>query len=153
MTCSTIFGTIHIDVAKAEGNVHAAPADQQAGFTYPHEFRNIDVIEWPNSKPINWPNDKCNGVYAKRAQPQIAPKLLEFPVLPDGHLFPWNQPNPPADPGPVRAVFTFPDKVFCGVMVHDGIARNRHNPQEGANEGPFKLCTRRWSRSGPRGLA
>lgn len=141
MTCSTVFGTIHIDVAKAEGNIHAAPADQQAGFRYPHEFRNLEVIEWANTKPILWPNRECHGVFGKKAPPQIAPKLLAFPVFPDGHLFPWDQQNPPADPGPVRAVFTFPDKRFCGIMVHDGIAKNPHNPTEGVSEGPFKLCT------------
>ncbi|KAB2580682.1 hypothetical protein BFW01_g3347 [Lasiodiplodia theobromae] len=119
LRCKNTKGDFTISQNKAEGNIHAAPVgdpDKKEPKTksgYPHGYGNRDGITWPNKK--------CNDKNAK---------LLEFPVYPDGHLFPYNEKKSDLDPGPARAIYTYPSKDFCGVMAHtDG------------NAGGFALCS------------
>ncbi|OJD28974.1 ribotoxin [Diplodia corticola] len=121
VTCKTAGGNIRINLNKAEGNIHAAPrGDHDTKSGYPHELKNGD------GAIRTWPNRKCNDKHAE---------LLEFPVFPDGHLFPFDQEMKPADKsslltGSARAVYTHPGKDFCGVVAHT----------EKDNKGPFALC-------------
>ncbi|OJD33081.1 ribotoxin [Diplodia corticola] len=121
LVCKNTGGNIEISQNKAEGNIHAAPATKGGTKSgYPHEYKNLADGD---KKNIVWPNKNCN---AKDVT------LLEFPVFKDGHLFEYDQ-KKPADKtkiGPVRGVFTYPHKDFCGVMAHT----------EKDNKGNFALC-------------
>ncbi|KAF9224787.1 ribonuclease U2 [Gyrodon lividus] len=115
-TCSNSQGTIKISQNAAESNIHAAPlTDGTTKSSYPHKFQNVGGY--------NWPNSKCNF---KATSTNF---LLEFPVFADGHLYPFDV-KPKADPGPARAIFTYPSKDFCGVIAHTE-----------ANQGPLVLCS------------
>ncbi|KAI6160752.1 a-sarcin precursor [Pisolithus thermaeus] len=108
--CKNTHGDFHISVKHAKENVRAAPT--VAGSTgFPHPFPNYDGIQFRHAR--------CNhhGV-----------SLLEFPVYPDGHLYPFDQ-QPKHDPGPARVIYTAHKKEFCGVIAHtDG------------EKGHYKLC-------------
>jgi rRNA endonuclease len=56
--------------------------------------------------------------------------LLEFPVFPDGHAYNFNK-KPKDDPGAARVIYTYPQKVFCGVVSHTN-----------GNQGDLRLCRR-----------
>lgn len=56
--------------------------------------------------------------------------LLEFPTFPDGHDYKFDSKKPKEDPGPARVIYTYPNKVFCGIVAH----------QRG-NQGDLRLCS------------
>ncbi|KAI6018332.1 clavin precursor [Pisolithus marmoratus] len=97
--CKNTHGDFHISAKHAKDNVLAAPP--VAGSTgFPHPFANYDEIPFHNARC------KHHGV-----------SLLEFPVYPDGHLYPFDQ-HPKQDPGPARVVYTAHKKEICGVIAH-----------------------------------
>lgn len=120
VTCkNTALGSFHISNQKAEGNIHAAPLKNGGTRSgYPHQFT--------NAKNIKWHNRKCNNL----ARGVI---LLEFPVFKDGHLYNAES-KPKDDPGAARAIFTSPNKDYCGVIAHEGVGKE-------ANKGDLLLCS------------
>ncbi|KAI6046712.1 Ribonuclease/ribotoxin [Pisolithus marmoratus] len=122
-TCKTYKGNYKIDEDKAKNNVHLAPL--YSGRTgYPHLFHHYPDHDDKHHHHdyyhlLEFDNKKCNKKDAH---------LLAFPLFEDGHLYPYDK-EPKADPGLVRAIYTAPDKDFCGVLAHKG---GRH--------GLYELC-------------
>ena len=56
--------------------------------------------------------------------------LLEFPVFLAGHAYNCNK-KPKDDPGAARVIYTYPRKIFCGVVSHAN-----------GNQGELRLCRR-----------
>ena len=122
MTCKNAGGNFKISLSAAESASHHAQLNLGAGTTatsYPHEFQTFNDA-------VKFANPKCNrDGKGKRQQ-----TLLEFPVFPDGHQYPFNS-KPRANPGNARVIFTSPSKDFCGVISHT----------EKDNKGRFAWCT------------
>ncbi|KAI5987458.1 major allergen Asp F1 [Pisolithus albus] len=113
-TCKTSKGNYKIDEAKAKSNVHQAPLyPGRTGF--PQTFH----LSHDHYHEFEFDNKNCNRKGAD---------LLLFPLFEDGHLYPYDK-EPKADPGLIRAIYTAPDKDFCGVFADVG---GRH--------GPYELC-------------
>jgi rRNA endonuclease len=109
-------GSFQIDLARAEGNIHAAPLGVKTTASgYPHEYTNRDGMRWTNGH--------CNNL-------KTGTILLEYPVFADGHQYGHDQGHPKPDPGAARAIYTSPSKDFCGVISHTA-----------GNAGNFALCT------------
>ncbi|KAK4234482.1 Ribonuclease/ribotoxin [Achaetomium macrosporum] len=88
-------------------NAQAFPDRETSGLSgYPHEFANFQGFVWDFN---TW---RC-GNYKP---------LLEMPVFPDGHLYPWNVNRNAAggeQPGPARAIYAAAGGIeFCGLIAH-----------------------------------
>ncbi|KAK4203428.1 Ribonuclease/ribotoxin [Triangularia verruculosa] len=101
---------ITFNFARVLDNVQSFPDRETPGRSgYPHEFKNIQGIVWDFN---TW---RCSRSGYK--------PLLEMPVFPDGHLYPWDErrdsPNG-QNPGPARAIYAAPGGTieFCGLIAH-----------------------------------
>ncbi|KAF2436889.1 hypothetical protein EJ08DRAFT_691200 [Tothia fuscella] len=76
---------------------------------------------------IDWPNKACN---VPEKYYDLMKILVSIPVFEDQHFYEWNtEPAPP--PGDMRAVYTYPAKTFCGVLLY----------VNGGSTGEVALCT------------
>ncbi|KAJ3101333.1 hypothetical protein HDU97_001427 [Phlyctochytrium planicorne] len=102
-------------------------------------LRNIPLAHTPS----NYPHEFGNGEKLKFAKGCGGSSLREAPLLLNGHTYNYNSHHPRDDPGPVRVIFTYPGKKFCGIITHRG--RSRHatdvNPAPPQNQDFFDLCT------------
>lgn len=122
-------------------NLHSAPlSDGHTGSSYPHWFTNGydkrgdgslksglkgPLITFGNGECDKAPNHSSHGSGHKDHY------LLEFPVFEDGHEYKYDSKKPKEDPGPARAIYTYPNKDFCGIVAHtDG------------NQGDLVLCSK-----------
>nr|AAB66601.1 a-sarcin precursor [Talaromyces resedanus] len=121
---------------KAESNSHHAPlSDGKTGSSYPHWFTNGYDGEGKILKgrtPIKFGKSDCDGPpkHSKDGNGKSDHYLLEFPTFPDGHDYKFDSKKPKEDPGPARVIYTYPNKVFCGIIAHTK-----------ENQGDLKLCS------------
>ncbi|EAL86071.1 hypothetical protein LV164_003814 [Aspergillus fumigatus] len=122
--------------AKAESNSHHAPlSDGKTGSSYPHWFTNGydgngKLIK--GRTPIKFGKADCDRPpkHSQNGMGKDDHYLLEFPTFPDGHDYKFDSKKPKEDPGPARVIYTYPNKVFCGIVAH----------QRG-NQGDLRLCS------------
>ncbi len=116
--------------------MHRAPlSDGKSGSSYPHWFTNGyngdgKLKKGRKGPEIKFPNKKCNFRPRHTTGTHMDDRyLLEFPVFPDGRLYPHEK-KPKEKPGPARVIYTWPNKDFCGVVAHT----------ERDSTGPLQLC-------------
>ncbi|BCR90236.1 major allergen and cytotoxin AspF1 [Aspergillus chevalieri] len=112
----------------AESNLHHAPlSDGKTGSSYPHWFTNGydkkgdgSLKEGLKNPLVKFGNGECDKPpsHSSNGSGKGDHYLLEFPVFPDGHEYKYNSKKPKEDPGPARAIYTYPNKVFCGIVAH-----------------------------------
>ncbi|CAL5870451.1 uncharacterized protein PFLUO_LOCUS4688 [Penicillium psychrofluorescens] len=103
LTCTVDGKLVFFSNAAAAQLAKVAPSGEglKTATNYPHEFQNF-------GGEITWDNQACNS---------DSVRTLEFPIAPDGSMYPWNV-KPKADPGDCRVVYSMTDGHYCGVMCH-----------------------------------
>lgn len=135
-TCANSQGQLRISQNYAISASHQAPlSDGKTKTSYPHWFTNGydgdgNVRDAKNNPPIKFPVGQCNKPpkHSKNGDAKDDHYLLEFPLKRNGKLYPFDK-KPKELTEPARVIYTWPDKVFCGIVAHT----------EGSN-GPLELC-------------